>query len=311
MKFKIILKTKDEEDLIDLWIRYYSKLVGKKNIIIFDNHSTNPKVLEVYKNHSIDVLKIDIPNDIHFYERNKDFYEDIFANYDWFSVIDTDEFLCAYKNGTFSVEGVFDILQNTQYQALGSIWLSQMHLSDSKEHFKINKVEHNKKFGKVVIKTSHPRVRNTIFCHNSTFKDEKGNCDAYLGSGLVLLHLNRTNPKHRIKNCIEMCLCSSSQSCDDVDKNKMRAEIHEELKNIKITGKPSEKFLQMTPPEGLMNSIHKLREIQEYYTDKYTYIEKYYSLENNYIRSNLINNYVFGNKYKQEPSFIHPTSIYL
>lgn len=37
MKFKIILKTKNEDDLIDIWIRYYSKMVGKENLIVYTN----------------------------------------------------------------------------------------------------------------------------------------------------------------------------------------------------------------------------------------------------------------------------------
>jgi hypothetical protein len=123
MKFKIILKTKNEDDLIDIWIRYYYKMVGKENIIIFDNNSTSHKVLDVYKEHSIKTIQIKSPNSIHSYHNNKNFYDDLFTNCDWFSILDTDEFLCVYKNGVFSAEGVLELLASSDKQVLGSIWL--------------------------------------------------------------------------------------------------------------------------------------------------------------------------------------------
>jgi hypothetical protein len=300
MKFKVILKTKNEEDLIELWIRYYSKLVGKENIVIFDNHSTSQKVLDFYKNHNIEVKSIDIPNDIHSYSRNKDFYGDIFVNYDWFAVLDTDEFLCSYKNGVFSAEGVLDVLKNSSHKALGSTWLSQMHLGDSIEYFRVNTGNHNKNYGKAIFGTSYERLKNVIYGHNVSCKDEGGNCDAFLDSNLFLLHLDRLNPASRIKNCLDMCLCSSSRPHKDFEKNKIRQEVNKELQFIKKNNFASEKFLSMDPPEGLMSSIHKLQELKDFYSDKYAYLKKYYGTESEYIRTNVINHYVFGEEYRQE-----------
>lgn len=45
---KVFVITKDEYDLIEDFIMYYSKLVGLENIVIIDNNSTHPKVLSVY-----------------------------------------------------------------------------------------------------------------------------------------------------------------------------------------------------------------------------------------------------------------------
>ena len=297
MTFKIILKTKNEDDLIDIWIRYYSKMVGKENLIIFDNNSTSQKVLDAYKEHGIEIKKIDVPNNVHHYHLNVDFYENIFSGCDWFAVLDTDEFLCVYKDGKFSTDGVLDVLGNTSHKVLGSTWLRQIHSGESVEYFKINKSNHNRDYGKAIFNTSYQEIRdykNVIYGHNIFCKD------ACLDSNLFLLHLDRTNPEIRIKNCLEMCLISSSHQCKDVEKNELRKKVNKELQLIKATKIPSNEFLYMTFSDDFMSSTHKLKELQLYYSDKDTYLKKYYGFENEYIRTNIINHYVYGEEYIQE-----------
>ena len=283
MKFKIILKTKNEDDLIDVWIRYYSKMVGKENIVIFDNNSTSQKVLDSYKEHGIETIQIKSPNSIHSYHNNKDFYEDLFTNYDWFSILDTDEFLCVYIDGTFSAEGVTELLSSSNKQVLGSIWLNHMHVGDSKEYFKINQSQHNKNYGKAIYKTSYSKIKQTHYGHNILCED------AFLESGLFLLHLNRTNPEIRIKNCLDMAMANT------IEKHQ---EIYKELELIN-NGTYNKEFLNKKFDESIC-SFHKIREIQEYYSDKYSYIKKYYGTCHEYIRTNIIDSYIYGTKYSQE-----------
>jgi hypothetical protein len=284
MKFKIILKTKNEDDLIDVWIRYYSKLVGKENLIIFDNNSTSQKVLDVYKEHDIETIQIKSPNSIHAYLNKSIFYDELFTSCDWFSILDTDEFLCVYKNDVFSAEGVSELLESSDKQVLGSIWLDHMHVGESKEYFKVNQSQHNKNYGKSIYKTSYSGLRNisnyghNIFCS-----------DAFLESGLSLLHIDRSNPEIRIKNCLDMAMANT------IEKHQ---EIYKELELIK-NGTYNEEFLNKRFDNSICSS-HKIREVQEYYLDKYSYIKKYYGTCYEYIRTNLIDSYIYGSKYKQE-----------
>ena len=290
MKFKIILKTKNEDDLIDIWIRYYSKMVGKENLIIFDNNSTSQKVLDAYKEHDIATIQIKSPNSIHSYHNNKNFYDDLFASCDWFSILDTDEFLCVYKNGIFSAEGVLELLANSDKQVLGSIWLDHMHVGDSKEYFKINQVpyicapRHNKNHGKATYRTSYSRVHNINYGHNACCKD------TWIESGLFLLHVDRTNPEIRVKNCLEMALANTIQK---------QPEIYKELQLIK-NGTYNNDFLNKKFEDNSVLGLHKIREVQEYYLDKCSYIKKYYGSDREYIRTNVINSYVYGTEYKQK-----------
>lgn len=288
MKFKIILKTKNEDDLIDIWIRYYSKMVGKENLVIFDNGSTSQKVLDVYREHDIETIQIKFPNSIHPYRNNKLFYDELFTNCDWFSILDTDEFLCVYKNNVFSAEGVLDLLATSDKQVLGSIWLDHMHVGDSKEYFKINQVpyicspKHNKNHGKSIYKTSYSDIRN--YGHNACCKD------TFVESGLFLLHVDRIDPKIRIKNCLDMAMANTIEK---------HPEIHKEL-NLIRNGTYNEEFLTKQFKDNSITGLHKIREIQQYYSDKYSYIKKYYGSEREYIRTNLIDSYVYGTKYSQE-----------
>jgi hypothetical protein len=290
MKFKIILKTRNEDDLIDIWIRYYSKMIGKENLIIFDNNSTSQKVLDTYKEHEIETIQIKYPSSIHLYRNNKVFYDELFANCDWFSILDTDEFLCSYNNGIFSAEGVVDLLATSDEQVLGSIWLDHMHVGDSKEYFKINQVpyichpKHNKRHGKAIYRTSYSGIRNIGYGHNTNCKD------ALVESGLFLLHVDRTNLEVRIKNCLDMSMANTIVE---------HPEIYKELELIK-NGTINEEFLNKKFEDNSVDSLHKIREVQEYYLDKYLYIKKNYGNEREYIRTNIIDSYVYGTKYKQE-----------
>jgi hypothetical protein len=290
MNFKIILKTKNEDNLIDIWIRYYSKMVGKENLIIFDNNSTSQKVLDVYKEHGIETIQIKSPNSIHSYHNNKSFYNELFASCDWFSILDTDEFLCVCRDGVFSAEGVVELLETSDKQVLGSIWLDHMHVGDSKEYFKINQVpyicapKHNKRHGKAAYRPTYSEICNISYGHNACCKD------AFVESGLFLLHVDRTNPEVRIKNCLDMSLANTAEKHPDV---------YKELQLIQ-DGVYNKDFLNKKFEDNSVCSLHKIREVQEYYLDKYSYIKKYYGTEREYIRTNIIENYIFGTEYKQE-----------
>lgn len=49
MSIKVLLLTKDEHDMIEDFISYYSYLFGMTNLVIVDNNSTNQHVLDVYE----------------------------------------------------------------------------------------------------------------------------------------------------------------------------------------------------------------------------------------------------------------------
>ena len=47
-QMKIVLKTKDDIFFLPRWVEHHRKIVGEKSLVIFDNGSTNPAVLDFY-----------------------------------------------------------------------------------------------------------------------------------------------------------------------------------------------------------------------------------------------------------------------
>jgi|GEM_PF-1639018 len=58
---KIILKTKDEDGLLEHWILYHASIVGFENLVIFDHSSTSEKVKDIYKKYADKLLVITVP----------------------------------------------------------------------------------------------------------------------------------------------------------------------------------------------------------------------------------------------------------
>ena len=48
-QLKIVLKTKDEIELLDGWLRWHVDICGANNIIVFDHGSTLPRIAEIYR----------------------------------------------------------------------------------------------------------------------------------------------------------------------------------------------------------------------------------------------------------------------
>jgi hypothetical protein len=164
-----------------------------------------------------------------------------------------------------------------------------MHVGDSTEYFKINQPpyichpKHNKKHGKAIYRTSYP-VQNISYGHNVFCED------AWVESGLFLLHVDRTNPEIRIKNCLDMSMAETIYN---------HPEIYKQLVLVQ-NGTYNEDFLTKKFEDNSVKSLHKIREIQQYYLDKYSYIKKYYGSDREYIRTNIIEHYIYGVKYNQE-----------
>jgi len=95
-KLKIILKAKDEPELIDKWIQHHGEMVGLHNIIILDCNSEDRQYLEKLNEYSHHVLVIKYPryyDHIHNTEANKSFFSLISENSRYAAVLDADEFL--------------------------------------------------------------------------------------------------------------------------------------------------------------------------------------------------------------------------
>lgn len=301
MKFKIISKTKNEYILIEPWIQYHTKLVGYENIVIFDNNSTDERVLEVYRKYPIEIHQISYPDSIHFYESHQIFYDTIFNNYDWFTIIDTDEFLCGYENEILSPTKALDIIgsfDNTN--VLVASWLKSLFYDiNNIDYFMANSDELIKLNSKGIYGTLFKRLKETVYGHGLLCKNQEGVIDAKFNTGLILLHLANINPDARQKNNISFLLQTTKLPHANTEICILRQIIHDELLALNNTGKPTDTLLYTDFSRAELDSWHKLVELQLYYRDRQTFIDKL-SVSREYIKSNIINSYINDIDYHQE-----------
>jgi hypothetical protein len=207
---KIILKTKDEEFLLETWIKYYIKLVGAENIIIFDDYSTSEIVLDLYKKYPIEVRTI--PNlcnidGIHCY---KELHKEMKDACDYYTIIDTDEFLCFYDYENDRIDNsklLPFIKQNNDRLAFPTTWLYNLYKGQDYSSvldvtdFDFNLNIGNTRLGKFIASSCGGAGGN--IGHNSTIKSPNSEkFDLKFCPELLLLHINNANWESRIKTKI-------------------------------------------------------------------------------------------------------------
>lgn len=92
---KIVLKTRNERELIEKWILHHLPIAGPGGLVIFDNGSTDPEVLAVYARYgdAVQIFGWDLNhNRIHNATLLKSLYQALRASCRYYAFLDTDEF---------------------------------------------------------------------------------------------------------------------------------------------------------------------------------------------------------------------------
>lgn len=93
---KILLKTKNEPEMLERWIKHHQAIVGYENLIIIDNMSNDPAVIPAYEKYDglITLFKYDTHFDlIHHPQHFPELYNALRECCDYFIFLDTDEYL--------------------------------------------------------------------------------------------------------------------------------------------------------------------------------------------------------------------------
>ncbi len=126
---KIILKVKDEVDLIDKWIDHHAKIVGLHNIIIMDCGSTDRRFLDkldAIRNEAVIFQYDKYYDSLHSYDSNKQFFELLKREARYICILDADEFLFGVSGDSISPLFVLDILQHSDLPCFCGTWLSNV-----------------------------------------------------------------------------------------------------------------------------------------------------------------------------------------
>lgn len=93
---KILIKAKDENELLPKWVAHHEAIVGTSGLVIFDNDSSDPDVvayLETLSSRMVVAQFSGHHNHIHRLKRFRRLYQAMRNSCDWFAVLDADEFL--------------------------------------------------------------------------------------------------------------------------------------------------------------------------------------------------------------------------
>jgi hypothetical protein len=124
---KIILKVKDEPELIVKWIEHHAAIVGYDHLIIVDCGSTSQAYwdrLLAYRGRLMILNYDQYYDDIHWPHANRDFYEMLARACQYITVLDADEFLFGYADHTISGGNVLKILRREAEKIYAGTWFS-------------------------------------------------------------------------------------------------------------------------------------------------------------------------------------------
>ncbi len=135
---KIILKCKDETELIDAWLQHHEQLVGSENIIIMDCGSETPEYLTKLSRISQRILVIGYPHHydrLHSIDFNRHLFSFLAKECRFLTILDADEFLCGCLDDQLSANNALTILKNSPYGYHCGTWLFNSkppHIRDQK-----------------------------------------------------------------------------------------------------------------------------------------------------------------------------------
>ncbi|UGB24875.1 glycosyltransferase family 2 protein [Methylorubrum sp. B1-46] len=131
--YKVLLKTLDDPEMLQMWLEHHLPLVGAERIIIADNGSTDERVLEIYRSlpSTVTVFRYqgNVNNGFHNVVHDRGLFRDLYAalaqscNHSIF--IDTDEFIYPVDIATrqWSGELLDEMLEDAQGRAIPTVWV--------------------------------------------------------------------------------------------------------------------------------------------------------------------------------------------
>ncbi|MBU3670866.1 MAG: hypothetical protein FGM17_09135, partial [Polynucleobacter sp.] len=125
---KIVLKTKNETALLDWWLKHHLTFGDDGSIIVFDNESTDPVVLEIYRKYGKRLLVVRYagnPDMLHDVDQFSNLYDALRRSSELYTFIDTDEKLFFTDGSKFfnDVQVIRAIIPSTNHnQFFAGYW---------------------------------------------------------------------------------------------------------------------------------------------------------------------------------------------
>lgn len=202
---RVVLKTKDDETLIERWIQHYSHIVNNAaSILVFDNMSASKKVLDIYEKykHSITLVKFSFYfNHIHSIKFLPQLYKAIWDSSLFYLFADTDEFLYLYDGKKIiGDKRILALLSGSaDVNFFPTFWLRNAYCKDTVFSFKPDKeyIRYLVSMGKPILNSACARKKvQSIAAHALQMPlSMYGNAPACF----LLFHLSTLSKEQRIR----------------------------------------------------------------------------------------------------------------
>lgn len=208
---RLILKTKDEEELLERWLRHHLGILpAHAKIIILDNMSVSEKVLGLYEEYAERLVVIRFSGNqdrVHIMDRFELLYKAIWRSSTYYAFIDTDEFLYMHTgNKLISDERIIQYIYNNQdIIFFPTWWLRNDYFRDDIFMFTddIKSLCSMIMFGKPIVNSR--LIRDILLMNKVTMHTAQLPVAAYGTSPclFVLLHLSHLSKMRRIMSNME------------------------------------------------------------------------------------------------------------
>lgn len=198
---KILLKTKDEHVFVERWIEHHARIVGLENLAIFDNVSTDERVLSVYRKYAARIPIIRFGgrhNRVHDVDRYPELYQALGRSTEFFTFLDTDEYLTLIAGDRYVCDAeIVEYLQRRRdVSVFPGTWLENVPGSDRRLSMprRVHQFALPLVWGKPIISTN-AGVGGYL---NHNIQLEKSLYDGRIFTDLFVVHLKHLSPQQRI-----------------------------------------------------------------------------------------------------------------
>jgi hypothetical protein len=199
--FKICLKTRNDPTLLERWINHHGSIVGLSSLIIADNESDNPVVLDVYRKYidSTQIFQFRGPHDNPQHKRLLwlEFWVALSESCDYFLFLDTDEYLVEISQNMWNASPrIVSRLQALHDRPIIPTYLLNNSMFYRDDVFRIDNISllTSLCWGKPICPSPLESIHGYI--HNNQVLNHEWNSSA--PSNLFLLHYNQLYPEQRL-----------------------------------------------------------------------------------------------------------------
>lgn len=228
---KIVVKARDELELTREWIEHHAGIVGLENLLIADNASSLPEVLEIYRSFGPELNWFSFSGHHNLIASASDFpqlYAALAQSCKYVAFLDMDERLvCFSESGWYSNSEVLHRLKGISTNLVSAPWLQNIHERDNAFVFNEGRLEWGVLFGKPILSAQSPHIGTNLFHTVQYPLDSTGFC------GLGVLHLSNLSVTQRLRanknKLIQRGLVTSETSYQEIASMRTDGELPDPL----------------------------------------------------------------------------------